>query len=364
MTTIYGQLIGALGRERGSKKILLGRRLNTQIHTALRLQKHGLPMRSMLFVMPTSGVGGGNVKILHYLSHARSLGLRVGLWVPQDNKPVDWSPQSVSAVQISTPGTLKEWNTIFFTWPPDWPKIAARLSCPLPDQRVIHIIQHVRHVNPDFIDGYALQLLQTKAFSRICVSPEVSDAITPYVTDHALTKTIPNVIDTYLFRPPIRWIKPSRPLRVLYANWKNSFGNHIRDRWQSIHPTDSVIFESIDQLLSQQALADRMRAADIFIGTPNETEGFYLTPLEAMASKVAVICPDVVGNRSFCLRDMTCLMPAYDDLDGHVSALLQFVDNPSLRRTIARNGYKKARSRQWWDERNDFLRFLQCLPPP
>ncbi|HIC04437.1 MAG TPA: hypothetical protein EYO65_02785 [Nitrospirales bacterium] len=336
----------------------------TQIRTALRLRKHDLPMRSMLFVMPTSGVGGGNVKILHYLSHARSLGLRVGLWVPQDNKPVYWSPQSVSDVQISTPETLEGWDTIFFTWPPDWPKIAERMSCPLPDQRVIHIIQHVRHVNPDFVDGYALHLLQTKAFSRICVSPEVSDAITPYVTDHALTKTIPNVIATGLFRPPIRWFKPSRPLRVLYANWKNTFGNRIRDRWQSIHATNTVIFESIDQLLSQQALAARMRAADIFIGTPNETEGFYLAPLEAMASKVAVICPDVVGNRSFCLRDMTCLMPAYDDLDGHVCALLQFVDDPSLRLTIARNGYRKAHARQWWDERSDFLGFLHCLPPP
>ena len=129
-------------------------------------------------------------------------------------------------------------------------------------------------------------------------------------------------------------------------------------RWQSIHATDAVTFESIDQLLSQQAFAHRMRAADIFIGTPNKTEGFYLAPLEAMASKVAVICPDVIGNRSFCLRDMTCLMPNYDDLDGHVGALLQLVDDPSLRRTIARNGYRKARSRQWWDERSDFLGFL------
>ena len=218
------------------------------------------------------------MRILHYLSHARSLGLRVGLWVIQDNDPVDWSPQSISEVHTTTPETLEGWDTIFFTWAPDWPKIAERLSCPLAEQRIIHIIQHVRHVDHDFVDGYALHLLQTKAFSRICVSPEVSDAITPYATDHALMKTIPNVIDTRLFRPGFRWIMPSRRLRVLYANWKNTFGNRIRDRWQSIHATGTITFESIDQLLSQQTFAHRMRAADIFIGTPNEIEGFYLAP--------------------------------------------------------------------------------------
>ena len=320
-------------------------------------------MRTMLFVMPTSGVGGGNVKILHYLSHARSLGLRVGLWVTEDNDPVDWSPQPVSDVHIRTPKTLDDWDTIFFTWAPDWPKIAERISYHLPDQRIVHIIQHVRHANPNFLNGYALHLLQTKTFSRICVSPEVSEAISPYMADDALMKTIPNVVDTRLFHPTAPWITPSRPLKVLYANWKNTFGNRIRDRWRSSGTLHDVTFESIDQLVSQQALANQMRTADIFIGTPNRTEGFYLAPLEAMASEVAVICPNVVGNRSFCLPGVTCLMPTYDDLEEHIQALLQFVDDSSLRRAIARNGYRKARSRQWWDERSDFLRFLQCMPP-
>ncbi|MBQ27459.1 MAG: hypothetical protein CMH81_04875 [Nitrospiraceae bacterium] len=320
-------------------------------------------MSSMLFVMPTSAVGGGNVKIIHYLSHARSLGLRVGLWVTQDNDPINWSPQSVADIHIRTPETLKEWDTIFFTWAPDWPKISERLTSPLSEQHIIHIIQHIRHINPDFLNGYALHLLQTKAFSRICVSPEVAETITPYVKNTALMKTIPNVIDTRLFHPTFRWITPSRPLKVLYANWKTTFGNRIRDYWQSTHARDTIIFESIDHPLSQQAFAHRMRAADIFIGTPNKTEGFYLAPLEAMASAVAVICPDVIGNRSFCLRNVTCLMPVYDDLDGHVSTLRQFLDDPNLRHTIARNGYQKARSRQWWDERGDFLCFLQRLTP-
>ncbi len=319
-------------------------------------------MRSMLFVMPTSKIGGGNVKIIHYLSHARSLGLRVGLWVTQDSDPVDWPPQAISDIHIKTPTTLEDWDTIFFTWAPDWPQIYQRLSRPVPEQYIIHIIQHIRHINPDFINGYALHLLQTKSFSRICVSPEVSEAIIPYIRSSTILKTIPNVIDTRIFHKKKYWSPPSRPLKVLYANWKNTFGNQIRDHWQSTYKTKTITFESIDSPLSQQEFARQMRTSDIFIGTPNATEGFYLAPLEAMASEVAVICPDVVGNRSFCLKDITCLMPAYNDLNDHVQTLSKLFNDPILRYTIARNGYQKAHSRQWWNEREDFLCFLQSLP--
>jgi glycosyltransferase involved in cell wall biosynthesis len=38
----------------------------------------------------------------------------------------------------------------------------------------------------------------------------------------------------------------------------------------------------------------------IAITLPDATEGFYLPALEAMAAGCAVICPDALGNRSFC----------------------------------------------------------------
>ncbi len=46
---------------------------------------------------------------------------------------------------------------------------------------------------------------------------------------------------------------------------------------------------------------------------PNATEGFYLPALEAMALGTLVICPDCVGNRSFCIPDENCLRPTYDE---------------------------------------------------
>ena len=43
-----------------------------------------------------------------------------------------------------------------------------------------------------------------------------------------------------------------------------------------------------------------------------EGEGFYLPALEAMALGSLVICPDCIGNRSFCLPGRNCFRPNYD----------------------------------------------------
>ena len=50
----------------------------------------------------------------------------------------------------------------------------------------------------------------------------------------------------------------------------------------------------------------------IFLPNKKEGEGFYLPALEAMALGSLVICPDCVGNRSFCLPNHNCFRPDYD----------------------------------------------------
>jgi glycosyltransferase involved in cell wall biosynthesis len=48
---------------------------------------------------------------------------------------------------------------------------------------------------------------------------------------------------------------------------------------------------------------------------PGSTEGFYLPALEGMAMGTVVVCPDCIGNRSFCLPGVNALRPAYDDTE-------------------------------------------------
>ena len=55
-------------------------------------------------------------------------------------------------------------------------------------------------------------------------------------------------------------------------------------------------------------LVNRARAT-VFL--PHQTEGFYIPALEGMGLETIVVCPDCVGNRSFCLADRNCLLPAF-----------------------------------------------------
>jgi glycosyltransferase involved in cell wall biosynthesis len=77
------------------------------------------------------------------------------------------------------------------------------------------------------------------------------------------------------------------------------------------------------RLLTQHRPRDRFLAtlgdARVVVVLPNLVEGFCLPALEAMALGAIVVIPDVVGNRSFCIDGVTCLMPEFEN-DAVVAA--------------------------------------------
>lgn len=58
---------------------------------------------------------------------------------------------------------------------------------------------------------------------------------------------------------------------------------------------------------------------------PNQTEGFYLPALEALALGTVVLCPDAIGKRGFCRPGWNCLQPGYNapDIVGAVRQVLR-----------------------------------------
>jgi glycosyltransferase involved in cell wall biosynthesis len=64
---------------------------------------------------------------------------------------------------------------------------------------------------------------------------------------------------------------------------------------------------------------------------PNETEGFYLPALEGMALGTIVVCPDCVGNRSFCIPGVNAFRPAFqfDNLVHDTESALT-MDEPAV----------------------------------
>jgi glycosyltransferase involved in cell wall biosynthesis len=94
---------------------------------------------------------------------------------------------------------------------------------------------------------------------------------------------------------------------------------------------------------------------------PHKTEGFYLPALEAMYLKTLLICPDCIGNRSFCIDAVTCFAPNYitDDIILAVKNGL-LLDNKE-RALLVDKAYEYGQASTLQKEREKFLNTLYNL---
>jgi len=105
-----------------------------------------------------------------------------------------------------------------------------------------------------------------------------------------------------------------------------------------------------------------MNRARVTLFLPRRTEGFYLPALEGMALRTLVVCPDCVGNRSFCLPGVNSLRPAYTDADvlDQVEAAMALPPDEMERLVAA--GSATAHEHDLGVERARFLEVLNDLP--
>ena len=90
---------------------------------------------------------------------------------------------------------------------------------------------------------------------------------------------------------------------------------------------------------------------------PWREEGFYLPALEGMALGTVVVCPTVFGNRSFCLPEVNCFRPPYEEDALVAAAEAALGDLPNLDRMLS-NGLQTAREHDLSRERQAFLEIL------
>jgi len=92
-----------------------------------------------------------------------------------------------------------------------------------------------------------------------------------------------------------------------------------------------------------------------------EGEGFFMPALEAMSLGILVVCPDSVGNRSFCLDGVTCLMPGYS-VEQIVQATIQATTMTEMEANgIKSEGLKMVEKHGILEERRAFLDILDNL---
>jgi hypothetical protein len=165
---------------------------------------------------------------------------------------------------------------------------------------VINLIQGMRHLAPE---EPLFRFLNRRA-TRICVSAQIAAALNATGACNGPVHAIPNGIDHTLLPPR----DPEPSCDVFIADKRRELGMevaaHLVKRGFSV--------DCLTAPIPRREFLARMSRARLVVLLPLAEEGFYLPALEAMAMGCVVICPDCVGNRAFCVDEVTALVPDHD----------------------------------------------------
>lgn len=263
---------------------------------------------------------GGHLKYFDYMNHIDAVkNLRTEIVFSPDtvwNKSNPWLGRPAKA-EIP-------WDSVdaLFIAGRDWGIVpdVIRNDPPFP---ILNLIQGVRHADPTHELYRYLQFPAT----RICVSNEIKDAILDTGKVSGKVFAVPNGVDAALMPKPKPWA--SRKYKIGVFSLKNE--KLGRDIQQALFPKDVQLFE---KWMSRDQYLHEMSNCEISIFLPEKAEGFYLPALEAMGLQSLVVCPDCIGNRSFCIEDATAETPDYS---------VKAITNAAISLLDKTDDFKKAR---------------------
>jgi len=244
---------------------------------------------------------GGHLKVWDYYGHVESAsGFLPQIYFSKETVRNEYNPWFESEIN-----ELTRWDPadtdLYFLGGKDW------LELPSSQRRVkpvINLIQHVRHADSD---NSLFQFLKERAV-RICVSPEVSERIVATGQVNGPVFTIPNGLNRHVL--PASLPRDRRTIPFLIVGFKVP---EMALRLADSLALRGIRCECVIQPMPRAeflALLGRSRAALVL---PRSTEGWFLPALEAMVLETPIVCPDCIGNRSFCLDQINCWRPEYRD---------------------------------------------------
>lgn len=287
----------------------------------------------MHILTPTFKPVGGVVKIMDYATHAMAMGYRISVWCPTTYRPDlplfnierfdDLNPLA-GAVGIHRDRvlTIGRDDLVFISLPLNFEVAYRSLPPGMSPERIIHLIQNVRHVTPSWEGGQPLRLL-TRPMARVSTNDIVHAAIAPYLDPRALHRVIPLGHDLGYFHHE-RVGGLNRPLQVAHTTWKSDVGDRVAEL---VGDTDFT-FRAIRDHVTWAELRELYKWADVFLCTPNIEEGFYMPGLEAMEAGALVITPDVGGNMAYCRPEENCLLVGFEEPEDYARALKDILTWP------------------------------------
>lgn len=295
------------------------------------------------------GFSGGHLKVHDYYHHVLQSSLFSPYVYLDPESRFDQSNPWQDEDTRRLPGWHPERADTLFLGGADWLQLPehTRNSWPKP---VINLIQGIRHADPQtLLNGF----LSHHAI-RICVSPEVAEAICKSGRVNGPVFTIPNGVDFSVI-PDRLSPENQRGVDILIAGNKNrEFGRNLQD-WLNQFDCSTQL---LDYQIPRQDFLKHLSNSRITVFLPETREGFYLPSLEGMASETLVICPDCVGNRSHNFDGVNCLMPEYS-LDSMKTSIVRALEMTQTERdTITQSALHTARKHTIEAERDAFLEIL------
>ncbi len=319
-----------------------------------------MSMKRVLFHRAYYGFTGGHLKFWDYYNHVRGSGDHIPLISFSDDSVWDstnpWLQERASVVP--------DWRAadadVLFLAGTDWLVLDGqqrdRPPCP-----VINFIQGVRHARPQDVRH---QFLQHPAI-RICASGEIASALKSLGTVRGPIFTIVYGLDTRSFPEPLP--DSERPVDLLILGSKQpAMGERVSEYFMQQTrggaPLAGRRIEAVNSTIPREAFLEKLSQARTTVFLPSWEEGFFLPALEGMALGSLIVCPDCVGNRTFCLPDENCLRPAFTE-EAVVQATERAIHlSPDRRSALLANALAMARTHGMETERQSFLQILRDAP--
>lgn len=300
--------------------------------------------RTVLFYRNYKRFSGGQLKVRDYFYHVNQS--------PQHRAEIFLSPESAPEnIWTGEPGLVGTYDPegadVLFLASKDWkyldpyPNIERR-------KPVINLIQGMKHANPG---DPRFQFLSRRAV-RICVSADVATSLQASNACNGPIYLIPNGIDFTDLPSP-----QERSIDVFIAGLKQ---RHLAKDLASRLRAAGLSVDCATKRVTRSDFLNRMAQSMIAVVLPSMSEGFFLPALEAMALGCAVVCPDCIGNREFCIDQETCLMPlpSLPALEQSVHAVRR---ETALRSSLIAAASAMCKRFDIGREREEFLKLLSAV---
>lgn len=308
------------------------------------------PQKTVLFYRDFGGFTGGHLKVWHYFKHVLSHpDFTSEIFFSQQSQWDDTNPWKNDKQYITSQWQPDNANILFLAGL-DWQIL------PPPQEKakylpIINFIQGMRHAEP--IDP-RFQFLKNKAI-RICVSQDITDALTATKEVNGPIYTIENGLDIGNIE---QYITNNKTTDLLIAGMKNpELACKIADYFSNFN----ISIETITTHLPRALFLKKVAQAKTTLFLPFDKEGFFLPALEGMGLGTYVICPDCIGNRDFCLPNYNCFRPDYTK-EAIIDAVQQALQLPENQlKTLLTNAQETFTQHSLESERQKFLAILDNI---